>query len=90
MDSVISLSQYKHHKDHEAEICSFESYLSVLSFNQLVQEAQLLIAELKSVPLESELKDKCSAFLKEFKNRISIENPSVASNETFASLLKQF
>jgi hypothetical protein len=67
--TVISLSQVKDERNKEKEQNSFQRYLKVLSFSELIDETTILIKEINQVGSTREVIARAKALLKELGNR---------------------
>ncbi len=76
-DSLISLTDWR----HSAEL---KNYLNVLSFHELIQEAEETIKELNNSPLTKDAIQKAKMLLREYSLRLSHEPLNERPRELFS------
>ncbi len=69
---VVHFNEWKENK-------SMQTYLKVLSFNQLINESNTLVEQLKINPISPSLTNKASFILKEIKHRLHYHSPEMSS-----------
>lgn len=84
--TLISLSQVKDDRKKEKEQNSFQRYLKVLSFSELIDETTILIKEINQVGSSREIIARAKVLLKELGNRFE---KSQGLSESFLVMRKK-
>lgn len=80
MNNIINISDFTSQKDEQMKNQELTEYLSVLTFNELITEANVIIRELKSKPVDQELIRRSNVIMKQFSKRLKMESPHLAKS----------
>lgn len=79
VQKVVEIHSWKQAQKAHKEESELNDYLRVLSFNELITEAQTVIKELKAGKLTTDLSSRSTTIMNEFNKRIEIESPELAN-----------
>jgi hypothetical protein len=78
IENLVSLDKWKVNKIEESRNDNFSDYLKVLSFNDLVNESNDLMDQIKRNEESTDLFSKTRLMMSEFSNRLEIESKNLA------------